>query len=270
MIAYAVDINHPNRAGRAMDSGTTTAQPADDAEVPRYKRVKCHVLARIATGDLQPGDRVPSEHELVAELGVSRMTANRALRELTAEGQLTRKAGVGTFVATPKPWGTVLEIRNIADEVRARGGRHSCDVLLLTEEPADEGLAAGFDLPLASPLYHTLILHREDGRPLQVEERWTLPAVAPGFLSLDFTRITPSEHLLTHAPVREVEHLVEAVMPPQPLRDLLAMQPGEPALLLHRRTWVTGAEGVGTRVASLADLWYPGPRYRLGGRFRPV
>ena len=47
---------------------------------PRYQQVKDLIIERIATGDLRPADRVPSENELVDAMSVSRMTANRALR----------------------------------------------------------------------------------------------------------------------------------------------------------------------------------------------
>lgn len=251
-----------------MADGEQAGGTADGA--PLYQRVKAHVLARIAAGDLKPGARVPSEHELVAELGVSRMTANRALRELMAEGRLTRTAGVGTFVAPARPVGTVLEIKNIAEEIAERGGRHSADVLHLAEEPADAGIAAGFDLSAGTALFHSILLHREDGRPLQIEDRWVLPAAAPDYLTLDFTRITPSRHLLDTAPVVEVEHVVEAGLPDARTADLLEMAAGEPILRLSRRTWIDGPAGRGGRVASLADFIYPGSRYRLGGRFRPV
>ena len=52
----------------------------------------------IRSGAWAPGARVPSENELVESFGISRMTANRALRELTADGFLARVPGVGTFV----------------------------------------------------------------------------------------------------------------------------------------------------------------------------
>lgn len=55
-------------------------------EARHYIRIKEQILAEIAEGKLQPGDRVSSESELVAAFGVSRMTANRALRELMFEG----------------------------------------------------------------------------------------------------------------------------------------------------------------------------------------
>ena len=67
---------------------------------------------------------MPSEQALVRQFGVSRMTVNRAVRELTAEQVLTRRQGSGTYVAPQKYQATLVEIRNIADEVRARGHVH--------------------------------------------------------------------------------------------------------------------------------------------------
>ena len=64
---------------------------------PLYARVKDHILGHIRSGAWMPGARVPSENELVESFGISRMTANRALRELTADGYLARVPGVHRF-----------------------------------------------------------------------------------------------------------------------------------------------------------------------------
>src|SRR5512140_4005644 len=97
----------------------------------RYLHVKQYVLRKIADGSLRSGARVPSENELVRELDVSRMTANRALRELAADGVLVRVAGVGTFVAEQRAQAHPLEFRNIADEIRARGHEHEARIVVL-------------------------------------------------------------------------------------------------------------------------------------------
>src|SRR6185437_7387658 len=106
-------------------SGTPNAKPAErahqtletadigaeaDAPLARYAQVKTYIRGKIEAGTWRPGDRVPSELNLVDSLGVSRMTINRALRELTAEGWITRLSGVGTFVAEAKPQSTLLMI----------------------------------------------------------------------------------------------------------------------------------------------------------------
>ena len=66
---------------------------------PLYARVKEHILDNIRSGAWEAGRRVPSENELVESFGISRMTANRALRELQADGLVQRVQGVGTFAA---------------------------------------------------------------------------------------------------------------------------------------------------------------------------
>ena len=62
------------------------------SELPRYQQLKHLIVGRISSGELRPRDRVPSENDLVAATGVSRMTANRALRELHDEGYVDRVA----------------------------------------------------------------------------------------------------------------------------------------------------------------------------------
>lgn len=83
-----------------MFSRSPLPQPSPPA--PFYEKVKQAISEKIAAGVWRPHDRIPSEAELVAQFGFSRMTINRALRELTDEGLLVRLQGVGTFVAEPK------------------------------------------------------------------------------------------------------------------------------------------------------------------------
>lgn len=96
-----------------------------------YETVKQDICKKIAGGVWQPHDRIPSEAELVAQYGFSRMTINRALRELTDEGWLVRLQGVGTFVAEPKGQSALFEVRSIAEEIAARRHQHRCEVLTL-------------------------------------------------------------------------------------------------------------------------------------------
>src|SRR3546814_17631624 len=75
-----------------------------------YAAIKQSICDAVRDGHLKPGDRVPSESELVKQFDVSRMTANRALRELQAAGVLVRRAGSGSFIDEPKPIGHMLEM----------------------------------------------------------------------------------------------------------------------------------------------------------------
>ena len=75
---------------------------APQDSTPIFQRIKDHLLAEIAAGTWKEGDVIPSEQALVKQFGVSRMTVNRAVRELTSEQVLTRRQGSGTYVAQQK------------------------------------------------------------------------------------------------------------------------------------------------------------------------
>jgi len=227
---------------------------------PLYRQVKRHILERIAARALIEGAQVPSENELTRELGISRMTAHRALRELTAEGVLRRVRGAGTFVAAAKPESALFEVRNIAEEIAARGGRHSAEVLQLNAERATGEVAEALGLKSGARIFHSLLLHRENALPVQIEDRHVSPAFAPNYLKQDFTRATPSQYLMALQPPEAVEHAVEAILPERRQQKLLEIAAGEPCLMLTRRTWCQG------QVVSRARLLHSGRRYRLAGR----
>ena len=177
-----------------------------------YEQVKQHVLARIRSGERRPGERIESEHELVRELKVSRMTANRALRELVQSGVLSRVAGLGTFVADLPAAAHPLQLRNIASEIRGRGHRHSALVLGVERCVPPPAVRARLALPARQrSVFKSVIVHSENELPLQVDERYVNPALAPDYLTTDFTTITPHEYLMQVAPLERVEHVVRAV-----------------------------------------------------------
>ena len=231
--------------------------------VPLYQKVKNEILSRIDNGSLQTDDKVPSENDLVRDFGISRMTANRALRELTNEGFLVRISGVGRFVANQRSRGHLLEIKNIAEEIRERNHRHEAQILKTGTLKADRDTALWMELREGTEVFYSLILHLEDRHPIQLEERFVNPAVAPGYGQLDLQQKSPHEYLMEVAPLQEAEHLVQARMPNQQVKNVLKMDDGEPCLVLFRRTWSSGKAVTGVR------LYHPGSRYLLGDRFRP-
>jgi GntR family histidine utilization transcriptional repressor len=230
---------------------------------PLYLKVKRHILDNIGSGKWATSTRVPSENEIVKTFGVSRMTANRALRELRDEGVLVRIAGVGSFVADSQAHSHPLEVRSIAEEILSRGHAHRAEVISIERVRAVATLAEDFGVAARSELFCSVIVHFENDRPVQLEDRYVLPKLAPDYLSVDFQSTTPSDYLLEVAPLQEAEHVLRAVMPDERARKLLDMKRDEPCLLMIRRTWARG------HIASVAKLYYPGSRYEISGRFRP-
>ena len=230
---------------------------------PRYRQLKELIIGRISAGELRPRDRVPSENELVDATGVSRMTANRALRELNDEGYVERVAGVGTFVSDFKAVSHVLEVHNIADEIERRGHSHAAHVLVQEKVAADPRTAEALRIDEGAEVFHLVLIHQENAIPIQVEHRFVLIEFAPDCLEQDFTTVTPSAFLSAISPLQEAEHVVRAVTPDDEIRNSLEMDDREPCLVVSRRTWAHG------RPVSFARLYHPGSRYELSGHYVP-
>ncbi|MBY3140705.1 histidine utilization repressor [Rhizobium laguerreae] len=240
--------------------GEMKRELAENDSTPLYAGVKQVILDRIQSGEWPPKYRVPSENELVVELGVSKMTANRALRELANEGELIRIQGVGSFVAERKGYSALFEVRNIAEEIAERGHVHEAAVVVLAQETASPEIADALELAIGAAVFHSLIVHSEDGVPVQIEDRFVHPEAAPEYLAQDFTSLTPNAYLTAAAPLSGSEHVVEAAMPQAWECKLLTIMKTEPCLTIRRRTWSA------KQVVSTARLVYPGHRYRLEAR----
>ncbi|WP_305806965.1 histidine utilization repressor, partial [Stenotrophomonas sp. YIM B06876] len=222
-----------------MHSATATRQrstmPAPT--VALYQQVKDFIARKIQDGSWRAGDRLPSEHELVTQFGMSRMTVNRALRELMEQGRIVRVAGVGSFVAETKPQSTLLQIANLASEIRQRGHDYRCQVLTVERISATLETAAALELRTGESVFHAVCVHLEDGVPVQLEDRFVNPRVVPNFAQQDFSVQQPSEFLVRTVPFDQVEHVVDAVLPSTEQARLLDMDETQPCLLLTRRTW---------------------------------
>ncbi|MGI1945496.1 histidine utilization repressor [Shewanella glacialipiscicola] len=227
--------------------------------IPKFAEIKQYIIACIESGEWEENARVPSENQLAELFTCSRMTARRALTELTDNGVLERSQGLGTFVAGRKSQSSMLAIRNIADEIKDRGHGYSVQQLLLRQMNASAAIAIALEVDLDSLIFHSILVHCEQGLPLQVEERYVNPVLVPDYLLQDFSLQTPHEYLSQVAPLTEAHHTIEAVIANSELQQRLAIPATEPCLQILRRTW--SRQGV----VSFARLVHPGSRFKLGG-----
>lgn len=225
----------------------------------KFARIKQYISDRIESGEWVEHSRVPSENQLAELFECSRMTARRALTELVDNGVLERSQGLGTFVAEFKSQSSMLSIRNIADEIKARGHGYSVQVLELTAIEALAPIAIALGLETGSRVFYSVLVHCEEGLPLQLEERFVNPQLIPDYLQQDFNLQTPHEYLSQVAPLTEARHTIEAIVANEQIRARLAILASEPCLQILRRTW--SRQGV----VSFARLIHPGSRFRLGG-----
>ncbi len=233
------------------------ALPDEGQDTPLYEQMKSEIKARIERGEWPINFRIPSENELVDLLGVSRMTAHRALRELASEGVIIRVQGRGSFVAPKKRRANVSDVRNIAEEIAERGGQHSVEIVLMQTEVCDHDLADRLEVEAGTSAFHSVMVHKEDDLPIQLEDRFVHAELAPAYLDQDFRAITPNAYLSGIAPISRAEQFVEAVLPQPWECRLLAIAKSEPCLQVRRRTWS------GDRLVTSVRLLYPGSRYSL-------
>lgn len=244
----------PSAAASDAESRTTRAP---------YARVKAFLKQGLSSGRWPPDALMPSESELVSQFGVSRMTVTRALRELQSEGLVTRVQGLGTYAAHLAPVSSTLTIRDLHDEIAARGHRHHAVVHFAREEPCTAMLAPRLGLTTGDPVFHSLIVHYENDIALQCEDRYVNPACAPDYLTVDFTQTTPTHYLLEVAPLWEAQYAIESGNATAQEARLLGIGARDPCLIIVRRT-------VNHNVPiTLARLVHPGARYRLEGQFSP-
>ena len=231
---------------------------------PLYEQVKEFILEQIQSQVWLPDARIPSENELVKLLKVSRITVNRALRELTDSGDLVRVQGVGTYVAHPKPLMALFEMTPIDEEIRARGGIYSCEVHLGVEEKAFPELASAMEIAIDTPVFHSIVLHKNCGKPVMLEDQFIHPLSAPDFLRQDFSTVSPLTYLLKNIQIKDVEHIIEALHPDEMAEKLLNLSLHDPCLILHRQVWDNW------RVAIHSRMTYPGASHRMGARLKPL
>lgn len=152
--------------------------------LPVYIKLKEEIQQNIESGQLVPGDRLPSERELARAKGLSRMTVRQALSELVAAGALYREQGRGTFVSARK-----MQQRNIAsfsETVRARGFTPSTRVLEFACSRPPSDIAQRLMVPEAE-VYRSLRIRLADTVPVAVEEVFIPLHICPGLKREDLT-----------------------------------------------------------------------------------
>ncbi|MDJ0629708.1 MAG: GntR family transcriptional regulator [Rhodobacter sp.] len=135
--------------------------------MPLYRQIFLILKARIGSGELAPGDLLPSEHELCDELGVSRITVKRALNDLADAGLVVRERGRGTRVAEALG-GQVMNaaLEGWLENVSAMARDTDVSVLEFGYVPATAAVAAALALPPGAPVQRAVRMRRLKGVPM--------------------------------------------------------------------------------------------------------
>lgn len=236
-----------------MATPTALLEPADR---PVYVRLKEALRSGIAAGEWKVGEAIPSERELCAAYGISRMTARQAIGDLVHEGVLTRQQGRGTFVAQPRFAQRLRYLTGFTQDMATRGIVASSRVLELRRTPAPDDVAAELGVDVGSDLVFVERIRLADGRPVGLERAW-LSVREPDALLASPASGSLYEALaaLGHHPVRAEQRIV-AGLADERETGLLALDPGAAVLRTHRRSY--DAAG---RAIELAEAAYRGDAY---------
>jgi GntR family transcriptional regulator len=164
--------------------------PEIQQSLPKYLQIARHIRDRILRGDLRPGDDVPSERQIVAEWGVSRPTATKALEVLRVDGLVDARQGSGTYVLQQDQITRRARDRYQRAEETGRiyppNERAEIVAAETTTAPDHVALALGLE-PGATVLRRQRVTHRDD-RPVELSTSWyaaTLADRAPRLLARD-------------------------------------------------------------------------------------
>ncbi|MBB4265362.1 UTRA domain-containing protein [Roseospira visakhapatnamensis] len=224
-----------------------------------YQAVQREILARIRDKTWPPGALIPGEIDLAAEFGCARATISRAMRELAEAGVLERKRRAGTRVAANPVRRAMLDIPMVRQQVTDTGRAYGHDLLFRAVEPPPEAIRARLGLRPGTAALHARSLHRADGRPFQVEDRWINLDAVPEAVSVDLAAISANEWLVREVPLSTAETMLSAAAATEVEAALLGCPPGAPLLEIERTTWL------GDLPITTVRLLHP-PGFRVVGR----
>ncbi len=209
--------------------------PSKQSPVPLYYQLAEAIEDRIASGEWQPGDRLPPERDLAAQAGISRMTARQALTWLAERGAIEIRHGIGTFVAQPKLTSDPLHLLGFTEQMMATGGDVTSTVLAQEVLPAPRPVARALDLHPATGVVRIMRLRSLNGSPVLLETSYFPHARFAGIEHEDLSHASLYTLLqveygvhLTHA-----QQSVEAVGSNAFESSLFGIEHGSPMLLLE-------------------------------------
>jgi GntR family transcriptional regulator len=210
-----------------------------------HGQIEDWLAGEIAVGALVPGDRLPTEKDLAAWFGVSRMTLRHALAELARRGLVTRTVGRhgGTSVAAPKLEQDLTTLAGFSEQLRRHGVVAGARVLTASERPAGPAAGQALQIGEQDPVYEVRRIRLADGRPIAVERSLFPAARFPGMLDcpLDGSLYELLEVTYGLRPHRARE-IMEPVTAGAREAEALGVPEGAPLMLVERTAYARSGE----------------------------
>jgi GntR family transcriptional regulator len=232
---------------------------------PVHVQIEEQLAERIASGELQAGERLPPERDLARDLNVSRMTVRQALSSLAGRGLVERGVGRGTFVASRKVDHDLTRVAGFSEQLARQGLEPGAKIIDVSEKPAGWRISAALEIAPTAPVVRIQRLRLADGIPMALEDSWFPAERFPGFADHDLHRslYTLMGDVYAAAPVRAIERL-EPVLARAHEARALDVPARAPLMLVER----TAYDADGTPVEFAHDR-YRGDRARFVVRVSP-
>ncbi|WP_069804058.1 GntR family transcriptional regulator [Thermogemmatispora onikobensis] len=163
-----------------------TPQQLMPGPTPLYHQLKQILRGGIERGVYRPGDRLPTEQELMQTYGVSRITVRQALNELEDEGLVVRRHGKGTYVAEQRVEQSLVRLTDFVEDMELAGLEPSSRVLAFQREAASRAVASALGLREGEEVMRLDRLRLANGRPMAFDVTW---------LPMRFGVLLPEEEL---------------------------------------------------------------------------
>ena len=225
-----------------------------------YLRIKDWLREAIEKGEYRPGDRIPSEHELMRRFGVSRSTIRQAVSELVLEGWLYRVQGSGTYVARPKYRQTLSRLTSFTEDMHLLGLTPRSRLLLFRVEEADEKISSALSLKPGEEVIRIERLRFADEEPMALNTSILPRQLVPGLEKRDLQRSSLYEILERRYGLilARAEQTLEPALADPYAAELLRVPIGAPLLLVEGVVYLKN----GTPIEWVRIL-YRGDRYKF-------
>lgn len=250
------------RQGLATPTCAGQDMMANESTISLHQTIIEDLKSRIFSGELPPGTRIPSEHDLAATYDCSRMTVNKAITSLARVGLVTRRMGAGSFIALPNVAEAVIEIRDLGFEVAERGLEYRIEVLKREVRQAtrsEQRLLTSGKVKILS----LTCLHFAGDRACALEHRIINLNQAPTAQDVDFSKHFAASWISTHVSWLTGEHEITAVNADAESAKLLGIDQGRACMQVTRWVWREECK------LTHAKITYPGDWYSIIARFRP-
>ena len=231
--------------------------------VPLYYQIQQHLLEQVRSGTLKAGEPVPSEQEIAARLGVSRMTARQAVKSLCHLGIAYSQRGRGTFVSGIKIEKNFRRLLSFSEEIKERGSQPRSRLLACGRVPADPETACALRLPAGKEVIRLRRVRIADDSPVCVECTYLPARLCPGLAETFEPKASLYKTLWERFGIRihAADEVVEVGLPNAEAAKLLRIAKGSPVFLITRTSYVQDGQPV-----EFVKSTYRGDRFKIVNR----